>query len=118
MPRVLHLINTGGPGGAETVYIDLVRHLSSTRWRSLAVVPNRSWMYDRLTEMGTEIAVERSRRPFDLAYLARLARLVREHSIDLVHSHLLGPSVTAGLLGVFLRVPVIATIHGHGDLSS
>ena len=116
--NVLHLINTGGPGGAETVYVEIVRHLDPERWHSVAVVPNREWMYDQLKAMDTEMVMTRSRVPFDRRYFVRLAQVVRKRPIDLVHSHLLGPSVTAGLLGVFLRVPVVSTIHGHGDLSS
>ncbi len=115
--NVLHLINTGGPGGAETVYVEIVRRLDPGRWHSVAVVPNREWMYEQLAAMDAEVVLTRSRLRFDRDYLRSLVRLVRERRIDLIHSHLLGPSVTAGLLGVFLRLPVVATIHGHSDLS-
>ena len=37
--RVLHLIDTGGPGGAETVFLELVRGLSTYGWESVPVVP-------------------------------------------------------------------------------
>lgn len=115
--NVLHLINTGGPGGAETVYVNLVRNLDPTRWRPVAISPNREWMYDQLVEMGVEPILTRSHARLDRRYLLGLARVVRERKVGLIHSHLFGPSVTASMLGLACGVPVIATLHGEGDIS-
>ena len=54
MKTVLHMIETGGTGGAETVYLDLVRKLDPARWRHVAVLPKREWMYDQLVEFGVQ----------------------------------------------------------------
>lgn len=37
--KVLHLIDTGGPGGAEMVLDTIVRNLDAERWQSRVVVP-------------------------------------------------------------------------------
>jgi glycosyltransferase involved in cell wall biosynthesis len=114
--NVLHLINTGGPGGGETVYVNLVRSLEPRRWRSFAVVPNHEWMFDQLVEMGIEPIIHRDRMRFDPGYVLGLVRLVRRHRIDLIHSHFFGPSVIASLVGWICGVPVLSTLHGPGDL--
>lgn len=114
--NVLHLINTAGPGGAETVYLSIVRGLDRERWRPVAVLPNPEWLSDQLSEVGVEPLFARSRHPCDAGYLRRLARIVREHRVDLIHSHLFGPSVTGSLLGIRFRVPVVCTVHGEGDI--
>lgn len=118
MPTVLHLINTAGPGGAETVFRDLVDGLPARGWKSFAVVPEFDWLTEQLVARGHEPIIEVCRGRFDLAaHLWRLARLVRRNSIDVIHSHLWGPSVEASLLGAITGIPVVCTIHGRGDLS-
>jgi glycosyltransferase involved in cell wall biosynthesis len=115
---VMHLINTGGPGGAETVYVQLVRRLDPARWRSVPVLPNHEWMHEQLAGDGVHPPVLRSRVPFDVRYLARLAAIVRRERIGLVHAHFFGPAVTAGLLGRMCGIPAVATLHGEGDLEA
>jgi glycosyltransferase involved in cell wall biosynthesis len=110
---VLHLIDTGGPGGAETVYLNLIRGLG--RWRHVAVIPTREWMSHRLVELGLDPIIARSVRAFDLRYLLRLYRVVRQQRVDLVQGHLFSPGVTASLLGGLTRVPAVVTVHGLVD---
>ncbi|HEX6750636.1 MAG TPA: glycosyltransferase [Longimicrobium sp.] len=117
MKTVLHLINTGGPGGAETVLVDLVRGLDADRWRSVAVVPDEGWINARLRECGVEPVIVPTLRPFEVGYYARLARLVRAERVDVIHGHYLGPAVTASIVGAVTGTPAVATLHGAGDLS-
>lgn len=117
-PRtVVHVINTGGPGGAETVCVNLMTHADRARWRPVAVVPDRGWIYRALVDAGVETHVLGHRTYADLpGYLISLARIVRGARASVVHSHLFGPSFVASLLGVVQRVAVVGTIHGEGDL--
>jgi glycosyltransferase involved in cell wall biosynthesis len=115
---VLSLIETGGPGGAETVCLELLRGLDPARWRGLAVVPYEGWLSDRLRENGIETHVLPERRSLDLSFLRRVASLVRRRRVDLVHGHLFGSSARAGLLSRLTGVPAIGTLHGIADLAS
>jgi glycosyltransferase involved in cell wall biosynthesis len=117
MHSILHLIDTAGPGGAETVYLELVDGLHSDRWRSVPVTPERDWLTEQLTVRGHEPVLEVCRNRFDWGYLARLARLVRRRSIDVIHAHLFGPSLEASLVSLLTGVPVVCTLHGRGDVS-
>jgi glycosyltransferase involved in cell wall biosynthesis len=113
--RVLHLIDTGGPGGAETILLEVVTRLDARRWRSVAVVPEVDWLHGALRERGVEPLVLPSRGTGNALYLARLHRLVRRTGAHLVHTHLLGSAVYASLAVAPLRVPVVATFHGLPD---
>lgn len=115
--RVLHLIDTGGPGGAETIFLELVSGLDPGRWCSIAVVPERDWLERALGEHGVEALVEASRGSFDVGYARRLLSLIRRHRIDLVQTHLLATGVYASLAARIARVPVIATLHGTADVA-
>lgn len=116
MNTILHMIETGGTGGAETVYLDLVRGLDPTRWRHVAVLPTREWMYDQLTEFGIKPIFVPERSSFDVTFFARIAALIRKHGVDIIHGHLFGSAVRAALLARVCGIPAIATLHGGNDL--
>lgn len=112
---VLHLIDTGGPGGAETIFRDLVAGLDGERWRSVAVVPVVDWLHGALVRAGVSPMVLASRRTADVPYLARLRAVVRRHDVRLIHAHLLASSVYGSLLARAMRLPVVCTFHGMPD---
>jgi glycosyltransferase involved in cell wall biosynthesis len=114
---ILHLINVGGPGGAESVCVNLARGLDQRRWRSLVVVPDRGWIHHMLEDAGVETVVLGHASRFDVVrHLGALSKLVRQRGVALIQSHLFGPSCIASLLGLVHRLPVVGTIHGEGDL--
>lgn len=114
--KVLSLISTGGPGGAERVFLDLLERLPSQNFDSIPVVAWEDWLTDELRFRGFSPVVDASKSRFDFGYISRLVRLVREQSIDIIHAHLFGPAVEASIVGLLTGVPVICTIHGRGDL--
>ncbi len=114
---VMHLISTSGPGGAETACLNLIRGLDQARWRGIAVIPEKGWLYDEVLRAGGTPIVLDSRGLFDLPkYFVALARLVRQHKVGLVHGHLFGPSYSASLLGFLMKLPVVCTLHGQVDI--
>ncbi|CAN5607262.1 glycosyltransferase family 4 protein [soil metagenome] len=113
---VLHLIDTGGPGGAETVFLELATRLNSERWRSVAVVPSRDWLHGALRERGVEPVVLRSRRAFDAGYLAALHRLGAREGAALIQTHLLTTWVYGSAVARLRRLPLVGTLHGAVDL--
>ncbi|MGH7447785.1 MAG: glycosyltransferase family 4 protein [Longimicrobiales bacterium] len=113
--KVLHLIDTGGPGGAETVFRNVVTGLDSDRWESLAVVPVRDWLHDALRTCGVEPLLVSTHGSFDLAYLRRLIALCRT-DVSLIHAHLLTTSVYGALAGAIAGVPLVCTFHGPADI--
>jgi glycosyltransferase involved in cell wall biosynthesis len=113
---VLHLIETVGIGGAERVLLDLVRTLDRNRWRCAVVVPCPGWLLDRLNDEGIETAVLGERGSFDPGFFMRVLSFARHVRADIIHSHLFGSAVRAGLLARVYDVPAIATIHGQVDV--
>lgn len=115
--NVLHLIDTGGPGGAETIYLELVTRLSPAAWTSTAVVPLTDWLSGALEARGVDPIVLPSRRAFDVAYVKGICDIVRKARVDLIHAHLLSTSVYGSLAGALMRVPLVCTFHGQVDVS-
>lgn len=117
MKTVLHMIETGGTGGAETVYVDLVRRLDPARWRHVAVLPKREWMYAQLVQFGIKPILIPERWSFDVVFFARMVTLIKRLDVDLIHAHLFGSAVRAALLSRVCGIPAIATLHGALDLT-
>jgi glycosyltransferase involved in cell wall biosynthesis len=115
--RILHLIDTGGPGGAETVFLELVRGLPAYGWESVPVVPEVDWLAGALRGAGFESECVAATGRFDVGYARRLRRMIREQRIALVQTHLLGTSVYATIACLGTRIPVVSTFHGHPDIS-
>ena len=113
---ILHLINTTGPGGAETVLANLARALDHAKWRSLAVVLDHGWLETELTTAGVRTWTLTDRGISALPrYALQLLRIASSNDVDLIHAHLLGPGYVASLLRVFTGIPVLVTIHGVPD---
>lgn len=115
--RVFHLIDTGGPGGAETVLLTLAAKDTAHGRNAATVVPYDGWLAARLVESGVQPVVLASRGSFNLRLLRSLIRLLRDRGATLLHSHLLGSSVYASVAGWWCRTPVVAVFHGATDLA-
>ncbi len=116
MRTILHLIQTGGPGGAETVYVNLVRGLDGRRWRSVPVLPNREWMYEQLRAWEPPPIVLPGERQVSLRHLRALREIIRRERVDLIHAHFFASAEIASLIGVLTGTPAVATLHGQTDI--
>jgi glycosyltransferase involved in cell wall biosynthesis len=117
-PRILHLIDTGGPGGAETIYTDVVTGLAARGWSSVAAVPVRDWLYSTLEDRGIQPVLLETHGSFDIRYVRRIRALIRREHIHIVHAHLLASSVYGSLAGRLTRIPVVCTFHGEVDVAA
>lgn len=116
--RALHLIDTGGPGGAETIFLRLVTGLRDHGWDSIPVVPVDDWLAKALREEGIVPRFLVSRRSFDLGYARALRRLAKREGVDLIQTHLLATAVYGSIACWGTRLPVVSTFHGMADIRS
>lgn len=116
MITILHIIDTTGPGGAETVFIDLATRLSTERYSSIVVIRGKGWVYEELCRRGMQPILLDAKGSFNFKYLLSLRALVKREGVSLVQAHLLGASVYSSLVGLLTGVPVIATFHGAVDI--
>jgi glycosyltransferase involved in cell wall biosynthesis len=118
MKTVLHVIDTTGPGGAETVFVELAAGLDPASYRSLALIRGPGWVATALRERHVQTVVLDCKGSFNLRYLLQLMALIRRERVDLVQAHLFGSNVYCALAGALMRRPVVATFHGGVDISA
>lgn len=116
MKTILHTIDTTGPGGAETVFIDLATCLPEDKYRSIVVIRGKGWVYEELCRRGVQPILLPAKGSFNWRYLSSLTRLVRQEQVDLIQSHLLGANVYCSMAGMITHRPVVATFHGTVDI--
>ena len=118
MKRILHVIDTTGPGGAETVFVELADRLRARGYHSIALLRGPGWVQDTLAERGIRTEILEAKGSFNTRYLAALRLLIKSERIDLIQSHLLGSNVYSAGAGWLTRRPVVATFHGAVDVSA
>lgn len=100
-------------GGLEMMVLDLVRLCPEFSVRPMvAVVEEAGDLAGEVTAMGVPFVLLGKRRGIDPGLVRRLASLVREYNIDLLHAHNQGAMFYCGLAGLLTRIPAIYTRHG------
>lgn len=114
---ILHLIDTTGPGGAETVFIQLADKLRDLGCNSIVVIRGEGWVNDELIRRTLNPIIIPAKGSFELGFLLELIKILRTHRVDVIQSHLLGSNVYASMAGLVTRTPVVATYHGMVDVN-
>lgn len=117
-PRIFHLIDVAGTGGAETVFCQMVRFFDQRDENALTVLPGPGWISEQLTGLRSEVRFVASRGSFSSRLLTTLIDLMRQSRANIMVVHLLGSAAYAALTGLLLRRPVIAVFHGALDFES
>ncbi len=114
-PRVLHLIDTAGPGGAETVFLNLAHGFSGREWESFAAVPRVDWLHSALEAKGLRPLVLKTAGAFDWRYLRAITRTIQLLRPAIGQTHLLTTAVYGSIAGRVTGVPTVSTLHGSVD---
>jgi len=110
--RVLHVINTLAPGGAETLVANLCAKLPGEGVEpTVAYLFGDATLAERLTENGVHVeALSSGERPSAFA-LCRILQIIRTRKIQLVHAHLVYAGIAAKIAAGLSGIPVVTTRH-------
>ena len=115
---LLHLIDTGGPGGAETVFLRVAAGLDARGWRAVPVVNRDAWLARELRAAGLQPIVMSSKGSLNVEYLRALCHLARSSKARALVTHLYGSAVYGGVAGRLTRRPVVSVLHGQTDVGT
>lgn len=111
MKVVLHAESSRGLGGQELRTLNEARWLRQRGWGVVLAGPPGSQLIARARDSGLDTAVTPMRGAWDLPGARRVARIIRERGVTLVHTH---SSVDAWVAGLGARLagrPVVRTRH-------
>jgi glycosyltransferase involved in cell wall biosynthesis len=110
--RILHVVPGLGHGGAEHQLLLNVEQLDRSRFESHVVhLYARTQLAPRLEAAGARVHSVACSGPFGTARrILRLARLIRQLGIDLVHTSNVDGELHGGIAGRLTGVPVVATL--------
>lgn len=115
---IVHAIETGGPGGAETVLLNLASRLDGSRFRSIALVPDDRWLNQSLQERGVPTVVANAAEHRGKSSIALLASLVKREGADLIASHLPDQNFYSAMVARKTGCKAVLTYHGKLDRST
>jgi glycosyltransferase involved in cell wall biosynthesis len=110
--RVLYLLETGGPGGAERMLLDLAENLGSG-WRAVVGVMKPGWLQSNATSAGLSCVMLGGGDLGDLGVLHRLVAAVETHEIAVIHAHEFYMSMIGTLVSAMTGIPLVVTLHGR-----
>ncbi len=118
MMNVLHLISPTGFYGAERWIIALASHLPRTKTRCDLVITSESpqtrfkLLEEYPNSAGSTHRIELSHR-FDPHAISKLSKLIKDESIDIVHSHGYKSDILAVLACYRTSTITVTTPHGY-----
>jgi len=116
-PTIIHAIDTTGPGGAETVFLDIAQQLQLENYDNLAIIKGAGWVEEQLKQRAIRYHILKPHGFLSIPYYWQLYKLLRRENAALVHAHLLGSTLTYSILCLLMRLPLVATLHGRVDIN-
>ena len=112
--KILFIIEDLDIGGTEKALINWIRHCDRDYFEPLVVSFRDGRLKKELDSLKIKTFIVNKDRPFDLPFLYRLIRLVRQFKPDLVHCRNGIPAISYGVLaGRVNDIPIISSIHGR-----
>src|SRR5262245_4092391 len=112
-PRILQVVPALGNGGVERGTLDVARYLADQGWTPL-VVSSGGPIERLLREIGavTLTLPMQSKNPLVMrANVRRLAEIIRDHDVQLVHARSRAPAWSAYAAAKRCGVPFVTTFH-------
>ena len=112
--RIAMMLESDGPGGAETMVFRLSEEL---RARGHTVVPvgpanGCGWLAEVFRDAGYSPEVFQMRRPIDPGCVRSLMQVYRKHRVNAVHSHEFTMAVYGAASSRLMGLPQVITMHG------
>lgn len=113
--KVLHMISGGDKGGAKTHVLTLLSALNEDIEINIVCFFEGEF-YKELQKMPIPSLLFEQKHRFDLSVIKKLRRHIREEGYDLVHVHGARANFIAFFLKLFIKIPVITTMHSDYKL--
>lgn len=113
--RLLHIITTFDPGGAENHLLSLITATDRSRFEPAVIyLKGHGGLAPELERLGVAVQRVGVGQRYTLAGLLRLVRAIRQVRPDIVHTHLFRADLYGGLAARLAGAPVVVSTR-HND---
>lgn len=92
--------------------LNIATNLDTELFESSVVLFRDGWLREKLRNNSIPVAILKSARSWDVGFMWRLLRYIKNNEPKIIHAHLPDANVYCSLAGFLSGVPVIATYHG------
>lgn len=112
--NILHLVLNLNIGGLEWVVINLLKKLDKDRFNPfVACLLNGGTLVNEVKGLGFELDILNKPDRLDFSVSLRLAKILKEKSIDLIHTHNTGAYLYGGIAAKLSGSAIVHTEHGR-----
>ncbi|MBK9055240.1 MAG: glycosyltransferase [Chloroflexi bacterium] len=112
--RLLQLVSTLNVGGAEQIVLNLAERVNARQFEthvcSLSRIGKQS-LQPAFEKLGVPLLALDSQHFYSLKTLRTVEKYIRTQKIDLIHTHLTDADIVGRVLGRYLKIPVLSTMH-------
>lgn len=112
MIRILHMIETGGPGGAEQVLIRIVKELQSRGIQCEVLLLKDTWLADELRKNHINTYILPLKRSFHPLWMVKVIQYIKKRNINCLHSHEFAMNCHSAIISRCLGLNCVTTVHG------
>ena len=112
--RIALMLESDGPGGAETMLMQLAEELRRRGHHVVCVGPDHGcgWLGGELRRRGFTTDVFKLRQPIDRDCLRGMVEMLRRHQVEIVHSHEFTMAIYGAAAARRLGITHVITMHG------
>ena len=111
--KVLHICDSLSVGGAERLILGMVEQTNRSRFEfhvcSLKVIRN-DYLRPDFERLSVPLYSVNAKRFYSIRTFQEIARYVREHDIDMIHTQLTSADIIGRIVGMITGRPVISTL--------
>ena len=112
MLKILYLIESDDPGGAENVMLSLIEYFKE-KYPIYVGCFKKGWIYNELKKRKLNPQpIPTNKGSYDIKLLYHLIKLIKKEKINLIHSHLFDTNFYSSLAAKIAGIPHISTEHG------
>lgn len=114
---IAQIVEADAPGGTERLVLQIAQDLRQRGHRVVVVGPadgpGKGWLGREVRALGFDYETIPKRSMLDPRSITDITRLIRKHTVDVVHSHEFAPSVFGAMATWLTRRTHVFTTHGN-----
>ena len=107
--KVLLLLYSLEPGGAEKVVLSIAKHIDRKRFCPVVCAFKNGRLHPDFAKLKIPIYILNKKGGIDLSLFWKLRRVLKTENIEIIHSHNFSPNFWGRFIGYIVGIPILIT---------